>query len=589
MQQINETSSGSRRSALTLIELLVSTVITLMLVYGLAQAFAVVSETVSKSRASVEMATQMRSVALRLQQDLEGLTLPALPWPRPESGMGYLEYVEGVLHDGSGLTLDLDGDGTPGENTSFGDGDDVLMLTSRSVDTPYRGSYVVKIGGVKRSTKIESDLAEIAWWTTLIDTPFVDTDADGFFDAGNGNLNAETNDSFTVYRRCLLIRPDLNSNTLAGDPYWKLLDIDLLAPTGTKDTFDTTVTQDLSELRDALRIFYSENDLSVHFAAVSVGGSSYRFYIVANSLEDLTKRENRFAHRKIVAVGSGGALEYFFSEAKWGFPYNLNRDATSATGLPNNIVRGFAVANPGVVKTGLHQGEDVMLANTLAFDIRAYDPLAPLGGFWGEDAAWGIKNVDDNNASPTDDVLEACAANSDDECVSPGDPGFATTAFNTTSVPQSVLIGSSGGTSRYFLPVGRGAFVDLNYAGKAHAAGAGTYTYNQLTSVGAAKNYISHFSANVDSNSQLTTPTYDTWSSHYEYDGRDQDSDGTNDQGSDGIDNGGVTGIVDDAAERETSPPYAGPLRGMQIRIRMIEHDTRQVRQFSVTSNFTPE
>ncbi|MBC8356015.1 MAG: hypothetical protein H8E66_28900 [Planctomycetes bacterium] len=583
MQQRRTSTSGSRQLAFTLVELLVSAAITLMLVYGLAQAFAVVSETVSVNRASVEMSTQMRSVALRLQQDLEGLTLPALPWPRPESGSGYLEYFEGSNHDGTGLTLDLDGDGTPGENTSFGDADDILMLTSRSADTPFRGSYTVRIGGVKTPTKIESDLAEIVWWTTLIDTPVIDSTADGFLDSGNGSLNAETNDSYTVYRRSLLIRPDLNTNTLAGDPYWKLLDIQLTA--GIKNTFDTTVQQDLVDLRNALRQFYAENDLSVHFEPISAGGSSFRFYIIANTLEDLTMRERRFAHRKIVAVGSGSALEYFMTEAKWGFPYQINRDATSATGLPGNIVRGYTVANPGVVKTGVHQGEDVMLANTLAFDIRAYDPLAPLGGFWGEDASWGVKGIDDDNNAPTDDVLEAAAPNSDDECVSPGERGFATTAFNTTSIPESIQLSSSGGTARYFLPIGRGAFVDLNYAGKSHAAGSTTYTYNLLSSTA----YSSHFSSSVASKSKLTTPTYDTWSSHYEYDGRDQNGNGTSDEGGDGIDNGGTTGIVDDAGERETSPPYAGPLRALQIRIRMIEHDARQIRQFSVTSNFRPE
>ena len=50
------------RRGFTLVELLVSTLITLMLVYGLAHAFSVVSETVSANRASIELAGQIRNV-----------------------------------------------------------------------------------------------------------------------------------------------------------------------------------------------------------------------------------------------------------------------------------------------------------------------------------------------------------------------------------------------------------------------------------------------------------------------------------------------------------------------------------------------
>lgn len=78
-----------RRSGLTLVELLVAATITLLLVYGLAQTFAVVSGTVTSSRAAVEMLGQLRGVAHQLQRDLEGITVPVRPWPRPEAALGY--------------------------------------------------------------------------------------------------------------------------------------------------------------------------------------------------------------------------------------------------------------------------------------------------------------------------------------------------------------------------------------------------------------------------------------------------------------------------------------------------------------------
>ena len=43
---------------------------------------------------------------------------------------------------------------------------------------------------------------------------------------------------------------------------------------------------------------------------------------------------------------------------------------------------------------------------------------------------------------------------------------------------------------------------------------------------------------------------------------------------------------ADDAAERETSPPYPVPLRGIEIRIRLVEPTSQQVRQTSIAVDF---
>ena len=55
-----------------------------------------------------------------------------------------------------------------------------------------------------------------------------------------------------------------------------------------------------------------------------------------------------------------------------------------------------------------------------------------------------------------------------------------------------------------------------------------------------------------------------------------------------GIDDDNQNG-VDDAGERETSPPYPAPLRGIEVRIRVMDYSTRQVRQVSVVADFVPE
>jgi hypothetical protein len=107
---------------------------------------------------------------------------------------------------------------------------------------------------------------------------------------------------------------------------------------------------------------------------------------------------------------------------------------------------------------------------------------------------------------------------------------------------------------------------------------------------------------------------YDTWSFDYEHDGITQDDDNLNgrvgdpgdliDEGTDGFDNDG-DGEVDDAldldidgdralnmqeyGELETSPPYPKPLRGIQIKIRVFEPDSRKVREVTVIADLTPK
>jgi prepilin-type N-terminal cleavage/methylation domain-containing protein len=82
--------------------------------------------------------------------------------------------------------------------------------------------------------------------------------------------------------------------------------------------------------------------------------------------------------------------------------------------------------------------------------------------------------------------------------------------------------------------------------------------------------------------------TYDTWTTHYQANGRDEDGDSLVDEGNDGVDNAPLDGTVDDAGELETSPPYPWPLRGIEVRIRCYEPSSRQVRQVTVRHTFVP-
>ena len=80
---------------------------------------------------------------------------------------------------------------------------------------------------------------------------------------------------------------------------------------------------------------------------------------------------------------------------------------------------------------------------------------------------------------------------------------------------------------------------------------------------------------------------YDTWSTHYESTGAPGLA-GAPGRAINGFDDGGVNGIVDDDAERLTSPPYPHPLRGIQVKIRTFEPDSRQIREVTVIQDFLP-
>ena len=127
--------------------------------------------------------------------------------------------------------------------------------------------------------------------------------------------------------------------------------------------------------------------------------------------------------------------------------------------------------------------------------------------------------------------------------------------------------------------VQRGAYVDLGYSQLATAPTGREdewFITSSLSSTG---------SAGV---AGPTTNVWDTWTAAYEGDGIDQDGDGTVDQGTNGLDNGG-TNVIDDPSERETSPPYAQPIRAMKITLRLVEKGTKQVHQTSIFQSFVPE
>ena len=287
----------------------------------------------------------------------------------------------------------------------------------------------------------------------------------------------------------------------------------------------TTLAVPFSQVDSPIE-FFQRFDISAHWDPVTARW-------VPNTLSDLTKRENR----------------YFHTYAANAFPHVF-------------------VGNPVPLKND-RLGQDLLLNDALAFDVRVYDPGAPLRRY-------------------LDGVFQ------------PGDPGWTLSINPPPNPPES--------------PESFGAFVDLGWAIKPVAAGA-TYmpsTVSPLpqfydarklvpqgtTGTGIAKSVQSAWIAGI-TNDTAFPATYDTWSEHYEKDGIDQDNDGLVDEGTNGfddleIDPNNPTGPriiangVDDVAERETSPPYDVPLRGIQVKLRVYEREARQVREATVVRSFVP-
>jgi type II secretory pathway pseudopilin PulG len=358
------------------------------------------------------------------------------------------EVAPGYIDIGEGYMYDAATADSPTRNV-FGDFDDIIAMTIRSTGEPFVGRYIDPT--TKLTRMIQAQVAEVIWFTS-----FNDKDGDKKLDLRTETVN--------LHRRVLLVRPDLPTNT------------------------------------EPLSDFIQHNDLSVH--QTSNG-------IVANSLVDLTQRENRFGNLATPRPYVRDAVNVNVI-----VPTDVNE--TTVRTIPAGATPSPTFLAPAYALTGDRTGEDVMLSNVLAADIRVFDRLAQV--------------------KASEDGVEA---------LSPGDPGYSETITHGHAT------------------LGLGAYVDLYYS--RYAPGVP----------------VTEFSGAPDSKSGLTTGTYDTWSLGYELISPAP--------AFDGIDNPPTNGAVDDVAERISSPPYPVPLRGVQIRLRVLEPETRQVRQSTIVQDFIPE
>ena len=478
-------SRSVHRHGLSLMELLIATTISIMVMGATVTLFGVVGERINGGRAMIEVADRLRSTQNLLHHDLRGVTVSFLPWEQPSAGSGYFEILKGPARDS-----------LPGSaNVTLGYTQDVLMFTTRSPDQPFTGRYMT--GGSQ--TTIESPLAEVVWY---MQPTF---NAAGQRAGANGGAT-----TYTLYRRQFLISPVW----IQSPP----------TPPGTPLNIGTGQAN--------LNQYYDNYDVSAHPDRFNPGN------MIANSLADLTYRDNRFAHNN------------FQSKAKAPFVVN----ATTLTAAPAwssyfaNSLTPFPVDDPSQ-----RYGEDVVLTNVLSFDVKVWDP--------------GAAVLPDASQRP----------------LVPSDPGYIPEFKNWRAATYPA--------AWHAQPVQYGAYVDLNYANTPINFGGSippSYFANGFFGSG---NNGGPFSLLVAGNNNGIA-TYDSWCQGYEYFHYDIQANQSPNQAYDGFDNGTAgasNGVVDDPTERLSSPPYPVPLRGVQIKIRVYEPSTRQVREVTIAETFLPD
>ncbi|MEN9666579.1 MAG: hypothetical protein RLZZ326_2942, partial [Planctomycetota bacterium] len=279
--------------------------------------------------------------------------------------------------------------------------------------------------------------------------------------------------------------------------------------------------------------FFDQFDLSAQLQTVKTNtGVVVSQNLFPNSLADLTRRENRFMHNV------GGVIDA--TAGSFRFPDGTVNPAFhwQATPAPDGLIFDRT-------KSSARVGEDVVLTNVIGFDVRVFDPGAPVGVPAGGDSA-----------------------------VVPGDGGFAaaTVAAN-------------------------GAYVDLGWNQAPYGVVATSGQRPRFADLGEPISGLRPANA-------AGVRVWDTWSTHYESNGFDDDQDGPIDEGSNGLDDdsdgkvdespydvdgdGLFNGAGDDPGELETLPPYRFPLRGIEIRLRCYEPSSRQVRQVTIRHSFVP-
>ncbi len=310
-----------RNAGYTLIEILVATALSLILLGAVVQIFGLIGGSVNDSRATLEASDRLRATAVRLQKDLAGLTVTPIPPRSPESDEGYLEIIEGPVGPAIPIAatgaIAVDND-SGGVDTTVGDYDDILMFTTRSAVRPFVGRYWDTVMG-SQST-IESDTAEVAW-----------------FIRGR-----------TLYRRVLLVVPGANLSGAVFGGFYNKYDISIRSSNGT--TTGTLIANTQGDLTRRECRFAHDPIIPDNFPYDVRGWEKWGL----PTLEECSANTWN-AGAQPPPTGGNSLSQYDF----WNDPPITNYSAS-----------GGRIA------------EDIILTNVIGFDVKVWDPdVSPCGAY----------------------------------------------------------------------------------------------------------------------------------------------------------------------------------------------------------------
>lgn len=488
------------RVGMTLIEVLIATALTLVIMLALAQGFKTLSQGVTAGRSRLTGSDQLRGMSSLLRADLAGMTANVRQMPNTQQAAnGYFLYYDGPLSDSTAMLYNyVPTAATPEEKLSasrWSDIDDVLMFTAKAQDGQwFRGRVPLALLKIHQANltkttiqpsvedwltdvSVASEYAEIVWFmrplngvggldvagtemagTGVIDTaPVVDRTGDGVPDPDG------MPDRVALCRRVLLLRPDLDIT-----PKYAL---SLNQHQLTCRPIDPT---DVTTFREHMRFAYQRCDLSVRSNRDLVNGG---FWLRTNSLADLQNPENRFAHYVIpaninvptsapigpctslpvLALSDEAAPSAANFVAMTDIAYGPGMIPVDRGFIPAKFFRTKITANSsGDVISVQPTLEEIVASNVVGFDVRGFDSAVQQFASPGADGAWGAALYDDINEAPSaiDKPEEAGWPGTDDLVVGPSDPGYAVCIQNNT-------LPVTNPNYRDLVPLSSGAFVDL--------------------------------------------------------------------------------------------------------------------------------
>ena len=618
-------AAARRRLGYTLLEIMTSVTLALMLMYSVAKIFSRVGGAMNETMSTMEMNNSLRNAKNRLTADLEALSVTPAPPRNSRMNEGYLCYVEGmggpfdrVVAGNSGMpfsTADIALDTERYEahynngsdptdynaDNTVGDLDDILSFTAKAPDgQPFRGRYikpiydtqvdgngntVTYIVDAEKST-FESQYAEIVWFVR----------------------------GTTLYRRVLPIM----SNDMLQESFKALECAATTNPTGGSGPADAdldNVAYDNIAMGYGFYFFY---DVSVHL------GSNGR--LVANSLGDLTNRENRYfywnscglhLHPDASALNPIKPAQFHGLNDAWywlrmatlqesaapnfraGAPYGQDYFARDSILARNNgTYGGFARTIYGASNSvtgdpivnywmGLTQGlvfrVNDPLPNLAAGTYSGKDlprPGSPFIDFWQAPNVWEEVNYEtgDLNSTATD-----FAQNSNNP-----DKAFNQDVVLTNVVSFNVKVWDP--TFNAYIDLGAGVQND----GQVHlpdGSTTGIYNSNELSSFGYYGNPNlgtvletadddpdpAHPIATFEKNPWLPC-VYDTWSEQYQRDLFVFDDNRKETNASGALADVNSDGEISAAQLQDYPPPYNTRIKSLQIEIRVFDPRSKTIR-----------